>query len=72
MSKKENKKQTYPEIKNFKELVERYKEYDSKVAFKFKQKGKVIDITYNKFSDDVSSIFFHSSLSFYLFTEVQL
>ena len=24
MSKKENKKQTYPEIKNFKELVERY------------------------------------------------
>ena len=50
MSKKENNKQTYPEIKNFKELVERYKEYDSKVAFKFKQKGKVIDITYNKFS----------------------
>ena len=56
MSKKENKKQTYPEIKNFKELVERYKEYDSKVAFKFKQKGKVIDITYNKFSDDVRAL----------------
>lgn len=56
MSKKENNKQTYPEIKNFKELVERYKEYDSKVAFKFKQKGKVIDITYNKFSDDVRAL----------------
>ena len=55
MSKKENKKQTYPEIKNFKELVERYKEYDSKVAFKFKQKGKVIDITYNKFSGGCKS-----------------
>ena len=56
MSKKENKKQTYPEIKNFKELVERYKEYESKVAFKFKQKGKVIDITYNKFSEDVRAL----------------
>ena len=56
MNKKENKKQSYPEIKNFKELVGRYKEYDSKVAFKFKQKGKVIDITYKQFSEDIRAL----------------
>lgn len=56
MSKKENRKQSYPEIKNFKELVERYKEYDSKVAFKFKQKGNVVDITYKQFSEDVRAL----------------
>ena len=31
MSKKENNKQTYPEIKNFKELVERYKETTDRI-----------------------------------------
>ena len=56
MSKKEKLKQDYQEIKNFKELVERYKEYDSNVAFKFKQKGKIIDITYKQFSEDIRAL----------------
>ena len=55
MSKRENDIERQP-IKNFRELVKRYEKFGDKVAFKFKQKGKVIDITYNQFSEDVRAL----------------
>lgn len=51
-----NKKNKFKLISNFRELVERYKEFDENVAFKYKQKGKIIEITYKKFVEDIRAL----------------
>ncbi len=54
MSKKE--KANYTPIHNFKELVDIYKNFGEGIAFKYKQKGKVIDITYNQYVNDIKAL----------------
>ena len=51
-----NKKNKFKLLSNFRELVERYKEFDENVAFKYKQKGKIIEITYKKFVEDIRAL----------------
>lgn len=46
-------KKDYTQINNFRELVERYKTYGDKVAFKFKENGEIKEITYKKFAEDI-------------------
>lgn len=53
MSKKVNMKK---EIINFRELIEMYEQYDTNVAFKFKEKGKIQEITYRTFVDDIKAV----------------
>ena len=53
MSKKE--KVNNEPISNFRELVERYKSFNDNVAFKYKQKGKIIDITYKQYAEDIKA-----------------
>ena len=44
------------EIHNFRELVERYKNFDNNIAFKYKQKGKLIEITYQQYRQDIKAL----------------
>lgn len=41
-----NKNSNFTQISNFRELVEKYKSYNENVAFKYKQKGRIVEITY--------------------------
>ncbi len=43
-------------VNNFRELVDRYKRFEDNVAFQHKQKGKIIDITYKKFREDIKAL----------------
>ena len=48
-----NKKNKFKLISNFRE---KYKGYSKNVAFKYKQKGKIIEITYKKFVEDIRAL----------------
>lgn len=54
MSKKE--KANFTPVQNFRELVERYKNFGENIAFKYKQKGKIIEVTYNQYVDDIKAL----------------
>lgn len=41
---------------NFRELVERYKSFGENIAFKYKQKGKIVSITYKQYVDDIRAL----------------
>ena len=41
---------------NFRELVERYKSFGENIAFKYKQKGKIISVTYKQYADDIRAL----------------
>ena len=43
-------------VSNFRELVDRYKRFEDNVAFQYKQKGKIKDITYKKFREDIKAL----------------
>lgn len=43
-------------VSNFRELVERYKRFESNIAFQHKQKKKIIDITYKQFREDIKAL----------------
>ncbi len=50
---KKSEKKYYEEISNFRELVKRYESFGEGIAFKYKQEGKIKEITYKKFSADI-------------------
>jgi len=54
MSKKENINNN--PVQNFKELVDRYKSFGDNIAFKYKHKGKLIEITYNQYAEDIKAL----------------
>ena len=41
---------------NFRELVERYKSFGENIAFKYKQKGKIVSVTYKQYADDIRAL----------------
>ena len=51
-----NKNSNFTQISNFRELVEKYKSYNENVAFKYKQKGRIVEITYKKYVEDVRAL----------------
>ena len=51
-----NKNSNFTQISNFRELVEKYKNYNENVAFKYKQKGRIVEITYKKYVEDVRAL----------------
>lgn len=51
-----NKNEDFGKIENFRELVERYKKFENNIAFKYKQKGKLIEITYKKYIEDIKRV----------------
>ena len=54
MSKKEKVKNQV--MHNFRELVERYKNFEENIAFKYKQKGKIVNVTYKQFVEDIRAL----------------
>lgn len=54
MSKKEKMKNQV--MHNFRELVTRYKNFEENIAFKYKQKGKIISVTYQQFTEDIRAL----------------
>lgn len=54
MSKKE--KANFTPVQNFRELVERYKSFGENIAFKYKQKGKIVSVTYKQYVDDIRAL----------------
>ena len=56
MSKKEKEIVDNTPVQDFKELVERYKKFGSHVAFQHKQRGEIVDITYEKFAEDIRAL----------------
>ena len=52
-----NKKQNIKDITvtNFKELIDKYKIFNDKVAFTYKQKGKIVNVTYKQFAEDIKA-----------------
>jgi len=54
MSKKE--KVNNEPVHNFRELVEKYKSFDDKIAFKYKKNGEIVDITYKKYAKDIEAL----------------
>ena len=53
-----NKKQNIKDITvtNFKELIDKYKIFNDKVAFTYKQKGKIVNVTYKQFAEDIKAL----------------
>lgn len=49
-------KQEYNPITTLRELVDKYETLGESIAFKYKQKGKVIDITYKKYAEDIKAL----------------
>lgn len=54
MNKKEKVKNQV--MHNFRELVERYKNFEENIAFKYKQKGKIVNVTYKQFVEDIRAL----------------
>lgn len=51
-----NKKEKIDKVYNFKELVEKYKTYGENVVFKYKLNGKIEEITYQQYADDIKAV----------------
>ena len=43
-------------VRNFRELVDRYKRFEENIAFQYKQRGKITEIKYKQFRDDIKAI----------------
>ena len=50
------KKKYLDEVSNFRELVKKYEEYAENIAFKFKNAGKIEEITYKQFIEDIKKV----------------
>ena len=50
------KKKYLAEVSNFRELVKKYEEYAENIAFKFKNAGKIEEITYKQFIEDIKKV----------------
>lgn len=44
------------QVNNFRELLERYKTFNDNIAFKYKQKGKVVSVTYKQYIEDIKAL----------------
>lgn len=51
-----NKKVNVEKVYNFKELVEKYKTYGENIVFKYKENGKIQEVTYHQYADDIKNL----------------
>ena len=53
---KKSKIKYHDEISNFRELVKKYEGYGENIAFKYKKDGKIEEITYNQYVQDIKKV----------------
>lgn len=53
---KKPKTKYHEEISNFRELVKKYEGYGENIAFKYKKNGKIEEITYNQYVQDIKKV----------------
>lgn len=53
---KKSKIKYHDEISNFRELVKKYESYGENIAFKYKKDGKIEEITYNQYVQDIKKV----------------
>lgn len=53
---KKDKNRYHEEISNFRELVKKYEGYGENIAFKYKRNGKVEEVTYSKYVEDIKKV----------------
>ena len=46
----------YEEVENFRQLVKRYETFGDNIAFKYKKNGKIEEIPYSKFVEDIKKV----------------
>ena len=56
MSQKNKNKIANSKVENFRELVERYKQFGDNIAFQYKKKKEIQDVTYDQYVNDIKAI----------------